>query len=67
MEYWYAKTEEKARKWDIRYIKRNFPKTEFRVFREIGHGGLAALKPKLLASEISRVIGDTSENGMCSF
>lgn len=67
LEYWYAKTEEKARKWDIRYIKRHFPKTEFRVFREIGHGGLAALKPELLASEICRVIGDTSENGMRSF
>nr|MCR5689625.1 alpha/beta hydrolase [Clostridiales bacterium] len=67
LEYWYAKTEEKARKWDIRYIKRHFPNTAFRVFREIGHGGLAALKPELLASEISRVIGDTSENGMCSF
>jgi pimeloyl-ACP methyl ester carboxylesterase len=67
LEYWYAKTEEKARKLDIRYIKRHFPKTAFRVFREIGHGGLAALKPELLASEISRVIGDTSEDGIRSF
>ena len=54
IEYWYAKTEEKDRKWDIRYIRKNFPKTEFRVFEDIGHGGLAALKPELLASELER-------------
>ncbi len=58
IEYWYAKTEEKARKWDIRYIKDHFPYTKFRVFEDIGHGGLAALKPELLASELNRVIGE---------
>ena len=58
IEYWYAKTEERARKWDISYIKKHFPKTRFHVFNEIGHGGLAALKPELLASELDRVIGD---------
>ena len=56
-EYWYAETEEKDRKWDIEYIKKTFPETEFRVFKNIGHGGLAALKPELLASEIERAIG----------
>lgn len=57
IEYWYAQSEEKDRKWDIRYIKLHFPKTEFRAFEEVGHGGLAALKPELLASELSRVCG----------
>ena len=58
IEYWYARTEEKARKWDIEYIRKQFPRTAFRVFENIGHGGLAALKPELLASEIERVMGD---------
>ncbi len=57
MEYWYAQSEEQDRKWDIRYIKLHFPKTAFRTFEEVGHGGLAALKPELLASELSRVCG----------
>lgn len=56
IEYWYAKTEAKARKRDIEYIKKQFPKTVLRVFDDIGHGGLAALKPELLASELERAI-----------
>ena len=56
-EYWYARTEEKARRWDIEYIRKQFPGTVFRVFENIGHGGLAALKPELLVSEIERVTG----------
>ena len=59
IEYWYAKTEKKARKWDIQYIKKHFPGTAFREFENIGHGGLAALKPELLVSEMERVIGDS--------
>ena len=58
IEYWYAQTEARARKWDIAYIRKNFPNTRFRVFKEIGHGGLAALKTELLASELDRAIGE---------
>ena len=58
IEYWYARTEEKARKWDIRYIKEQFPGTVFRIFEETGHGGLAALRPELMVSELERTIGD---------
>ena len=57
IEYWYARSEEKDRKWDIEYIRKQFPGTAFRVFENIGHGGLAALKPELLVSEIERVMG----------
>lgn len=57
IEYWYAKTEKKVRKWDIRYIRKHFPTTVFRMFKDIGHGGLAVLKPELLVSEIERIIG----------
>ncbi len=45
-------------KWDIEYIRKHFSKTVFRVFEDIGHGGLAALKPDLLASELERTIGE---------
>ena len=58
IEYWYAKTEEKDRKWDIGYIRKHFPETIFKVFEDIGHGGLAALKPELLVSELERVTGE---------
>ncbi len=56
LEYWYAKTEEPNRKWDIQYIRKRFPQTTFRVFEDIGHGGLAALKPGLLVSELERMM-----------
>ena len=56
IEYWYAKAEEKDRKWDIAYIRKYFPQAGFRVLEDIGHGGLAVLKPELLASEIERMI-----------
>jgi len=57
IEYWYAKAEEKDRKGDIAYIRQNLPQTVFKVFEDIGHGGLAALKPELLATELTRVMG----------
>ena len=53
IEYWYAKAEEKDRKGDIAYIRQNL----FKVFEDVGHGGLAALKPELLAAELIRVMG----------
>lgn len=52
VEYWYAETEAKARKWDIDYVKKHFPGTRFRVFGDVGHGGLATLKPALLVEGI---------------
>ena len=55
MEYWFAKIEEKDRRGDIAYIRRNLPQTEFKVFEGIGHGGMAALKPDLLAAELIRI------------
>ncbi|MBO5513994.1 MAG: alpha/beta hydrolase [Mogibacterium sp.] len=56
IEYWYADMEEKDRKWDIEYIRDKFPQASFHVFEETGHGGLAALKPDLLATELERAI-----------
>ena len=60
IEYWYAKAEEKDRKGDIAYIRQNLPQTVFKVFEDIGHGGLVALKPELLAAELTRVMGRKS-------
>ncbi len=57
IEYWYAKTEEKERKWDIEYVREKLPGTVFRVFEDTGHGGLAVLKPELLVSEMERAMG----------
>lgn len=56
IEYWYARAEEKDRKWDIKYVKKHFPQAVFRVFEQIGHGGLAVLEPELLAAEIERAM-----------
>ncbi len=61
MEYWYAQTEKKARKWDIAYIRKNFPQAVFKEFPNVGHGGLAALQPELLAAELEHVMGGKEE------
>ena len=58
IEYWCAQSEVKARKRDIAYVKRVFPQTEFHIFENIGHGGLAAMKPQLMVKELIRAMGD---------
>lgn len=52
LHYWYADGEEKARDWDIKYMKKNFQKTEFIVLSTLGHGGLALIKPDLFVELI---------------
>ena len=56
IEYWFGKTEEKDRKWDICYMRKHFPTTKFRRLFGIGHGGLAALQPKRLMRGLERVM-----------
>ena len=56
IEYWYAKAEAKDRKGDIAYVRRHLPQAVFKVFETVGHGGLAALKPDLLAGELKRAM-----------
>lgn len=55
IEYWVADAEEKDRKWDIAYIKKAFPNTQFVRFRNVGHGGLAPFHPEKLAKRIRRL------------
>lgn len=55
-EYWYSAAEEKERKWDIDFIKKQMPGTVFRRFDQLGHGGLAVLKPELLVRQFKQVM-----------
>jgi hypothetical protein len=52
IEYWFAEAEEKARKWDIAYIRKAFPGSRFVRFKDLGHGGLAPFYPEKLAKGI---------------
>ncbi|MDO4799373.1 MAG: alpha/beta hydrolase [Bacillota bacterium] len=55
IEYWFSAAEENARKHDIAYVRQHFPQATFRRFDQVGHGGLAVLKPELLAAGILRL------------
>ena len=48
IEYWCADAEIKDRKPDIRYMKKHFPETIFKLVRNAGHGGLAPFQPERL-------------------
>ena len=63
IEYWFGETEEKDRKWDIRYMRKHFPMTKFRRLFGVGHGGLAALQPKRLMRGLERVMDGGDNNG----
>ncbi len=56
IEYWLAESEIKARKWDIRYVRKAFPGTVFRKVKGIGHAGLATLRPEDFAEGINRIL-----------
>jgi pimeloyl-ACP methyl ester carboxylesterase len=56
VEYWYAEAEEKARAWDIGYIKKNFKNAGFVKLDNIGHGGMATTQPEALAERLARLI-----------
>ena len=55
IEYWFAETERKARRDDIRYIQKNFPQTRFRCVKNTGHAGLAVLYPDKFVHGIERL------------
>ena len=58
LEYWCTEKEKKERKADIAWMKQYLPQTRFRIFENIGHGGLTLLAPDLCAREIRRVISE---------
>ena len=55
--YWFAENEEKARKLDIRYISKNFSNCAFVRIPNLGHGGLAVLKPELFVQMLTECFG----------
>ena len=63
VEYWFARGEQKDRKWDISYMKKTLPQTRFRRFDNVGHGGLAALQPERLVRGLERAMGE-KESGV---
>ena len=41
LRYWYGDKEAKERKWDLDYIRKNFPEAEFVMQADMGHAGMA--------------------------
>ncbi len=56
IEYWYAEREAKERKQDIAYVKEKIPRTTFREFKDIGHAGLALLRPEEMAKRLKEMM-----------
>ena len=62
IEYWVADKEVKARKNDVKYVKKIFPQTIFRKIKDVGHGGLAPFNPEKFVRGIEFVCGEGSHN-----
>ena len=54
--YWYGEKEKKARDWDIKYMRKFVPDTEFREFPGIDHADLAFFHPEQFAEAIRRTL-----------
>jgi pimeloyl-ACP methyl ester carboxylesterase len=67
VEYWYAAAEEKARAWDIGYIKKNFQNAHFVKLDNIGHGGMASTQPQKMADMLSSLIKHYGLDGQSQF
>jgi pimeloyl-ACP methyl ester carboxylesterase len=67
VEYWYAEAEEKARAWDIGYIKKNFQNARFVKLENIGHGGMASTQPQKMADMLSNLIKHHELNDQSTF
>ena len=57
LEYWCADKEIGDRKWDIRYMKEHFSGVHFKKMKDLGHGGMAAIRPEEFAKRIRKLIG----------
>ena len=55
IEYWYGEGEKKARAGNRAYVKKIFPQTTVREFRELEHAELVLMYPKTFHAEIMRV------------
>ncbi|NLN98434.1 MAG: alpha/beta hydrolase [Eubacteriaceae bacterium] len=52
LEYWYGEKEEKYRAWDIKYVEKAFPHTEFIKLKNRGHASMAPLYPQEMAERL---------------
>ena len=50
--YWYAEKERKARDWDIKFMQKFVPQTEFAIVEGADHGDLAFFFPERFEQEI---------------
>lgn len=56
IQYWCAASEEKDRRDDIEYVREMFPDAVFKVFPDVGHGGMALLRPEKFARFIEELL-----------
>ena len=58
LQYWYGDKEAKDRAWDIKYVKKHFPNTEFIKFENMGHGSMASLYPQKMVKCLGEIEND---------
>lgn len=56
MEYWYGDKEQKDRKWDIRYIRKNFPQARLVRMKNCGHASMASLHPEKMTALFRKLL-----------
>lgn len=56
MEYWYGDREQKDRKWDLRYIRKVFPRARLIRMMDCGHASMASLHPKKMAALFQKML-----------
>ena len=62
--YELRKKKKKDRKKDISYIKEKLPQVVFKKFENIGHAGLALLKPETMALELKELLNQGGEESV---
>lgn len=56
LQYWYGDKEARERAGDIRYVQRYFPGAELICMEDLGHVGMALLRPLEMAGRIREII-----------
>lgn len=56
LQYWYGDREAKDRAWDIKYMKKQFPHTEFVRFENMGHASMASIHPQEMAARLKALL-----------
>ena len=54
IEYWYGEEEKKARRNDIKYVRKTYPQTVVHEFKGLAHAELVLMFPERLYNEIMR-------------